>query len=147
MNKSYLAGIIDGEGTIGFSHRKKKNVYVPYIAIANTNAKLIYETKTFLLSCNINSVVTRKKPIKIHHKVCYTLRCIYNNAIRLAILVQDDLIIKKEQSFLLTKDHVQSTNRNGRYTKNELKIKNNIYRKMSSLNSRGVVKATHENSL
>lgn len=42
--KGYLAGIIDGEGSIGFARRKSPSgryVYVPRVSVANTSRNLI----------------------------------------------------------------------------------------------------------
>ena len=43
MNRAYAAGIVDGEGCIGFS--KTRNVYYPRIMVVNTNSELLNDLR------------------------------------------------------------------------------------------------------
>lgn len=147
VNYSYIAGIVDGEGTIGFSNRKSTGTVTPYLSIANSNLELIRTIKLFLANKDINSVICKKKPTKSNHKIGYTLSFRFNHAIKLTNLIKDELIIKKEQAMILTIDYVNSTRRNGKYTISELESRTILLNRMSSLNSRGVAKSTHDNSL
>lgn len=70
--KGYLAGIIDGEGTIGFSRRKYKDryVYFPRVSIANTSKTLIAWIAEKLPS--FNSYVSSREG-SLGKKTCYCI--------------------------------------------------------------------------
>lgn len=147
MNFSYVAGIIDGEGCISFSHQKKDNKFIPYVSISNTNLNLITRVKDFCKENGINSrISTRKSKIETH-KTCYGLSFFYNNATKLINNVKSELIVKKEQAKLLTENYVAYVSRNGKYTEENLRIKLSIIHKIRNLNSRSTKELVHENSL
>ena len=47
----------------------------------------------------------------------------------------------------MTENYMAYVSRNGKYTEENLRIKLAIIHKIRSLNSRGVIRVTHENSL
>lgn len=55
MNLAYLAGLIDGEGCIGFTRIRCQ--LVPRVTITNTNEKIIYDLKD-----NFGGHILRRKP-------------------------------------------------------------------------------------
>ena len=137
MNLDYLAGIVDGEGTISIT--RYKNTLTPYISIANTNIKLIEEISKFLGSLDIVFHVSKKQPKKSNHQVSYGLSVRYNHAIRLAELLHGKLVIKSEQARMLIEDYKKCTPRNGKYNTKQLEIKSKFFTRLQSLNHPPIV--------
>ena len=82
MNLDYLAGFIDGEGTIGFT--KGPTNMVPYISISNTNFNVLEEIKNYLLAEGITSRLIVKKQRNERWAIAYALLIRWNFAIKLA---------------------------------------------------------------
>jgi hypothetical protein len=88
---SYIAGIIDGEGSISIHY--SKNTLQPYLAIANTNQELILWLKQ-----KIGGSYYAKKRYKPQHRVCYILVV---KGLRLRMLFEKllpYLIVKKQHA-------------------------------------------------
>ena len=133
MNLDYLAGFIDGEGTVGLS--KRKNSYIPYVSISNTNAEVI---KQINLELNgINSTTVIRKAMKANHKDALGLTVRWQHAIKLCVLLKDKLIIKHNQANIIVNEYPKCTPRNGRYNETNKKAKQVIVNKLHLLNSRG----------
>jgi len=62
MNYDYLAGIIDGEGTVSISKDGKS--FVPYIAIANNSMPLIKAISDFLSAEGMKTKSALRSPRK-----------------------------------------------------------------------------------
>ena len=138
---AYLAGIIDGEGTISFLKRGES--YIPQVSIANTSKKLMEWCKTVV---GENGTVCRKAPRLPHHSLSYHIRWRFDAALRIAQLCLPYLIIKIDQAKALLK-WKSVVRRNGRYGPEELVRRTRLVGKIRALNSRPVRKRTVENSL
>ena len=64
---AYIAGIVDGEGWIGFAHEKKDNYYRPCIVISNTNKEVI---DWINLKTNNPEKFVRVEQTKYKGKIC-----------------------------------------------------------------------------
>lgn len=138
---AYLAGIIDGEGTISFM--KRGNNYFPTVSIANTSKELMDWCKA---KVGEKACVCRKIPRYEHHSLSYHIRWRFDAALRVAELCFPYLIIKKEHAkFLMQWKSV--VRRNGHYSPVELRSRDRLVRSVHVLNSRPVRKRTVENSL
>lgn len=136
----YIAGIIDGEGTICLSkcvwkHRNEA-YFRPFIKIANTNLEMLTSVQK-MIGCGtivLESVKTDK------WKACYTIRLSANMIRSFLPAIVDSLIIKKQQALLLI-DFLKFSNRsNGRNYKSLNRDKYNFYyEEIKRLNTRGVV--------
>lgn len=138
MNYQYLAGIVDGEGTIGITSLKSKIRFSPFISISNTNKQLLNTILEFLKKEGFNACISTKKPRKENHKTCYSLTIKDKYAIKLAKILKNELLIKAEQATLLAENYEICTPRNGKYNSELLVMKNNLISKIKSLNSRGI---------
>ncbi len=127
---SYLAGIIDGEGTISFM--KRGDHFFPTVTIANNSRKLLEwcGAKSKLPHSLLN-----KRPRAAHHSPSYHIRWRHRSALRLAQVCLPYLIIKKKHAALLL-NWKRVVRRNGRYTQQELLARNNLVGEIRALNSR-----------
>lgn len=100
VDKGYIAGMIDGEGTISISqfHRNGGITLIPYIKIGNTNKDVI----TYLHERIGGNAQTRHRPGNDHHKPCYyTVTSSGARVLGLLPEILPYLIIKRKQAELL----------------------------------------------
>ena len=137
----YVAGIIDGEGTIClhkciWKHRKSV-YYRPFIKIANSNFTVLKYIQT-ILECGDLKL---EKPQTNNWKAMYTLRFSANMIRSFLPQIIDSLIIKKEQALLITEFMKLSKHRGAnRHFKSLNQEKyDDFYSRCKGLNLRGVV--------
>jgi hypothetical protein len=111
---AYLAGIIDGEGTITLSkiHRTSKFRH-PVISVSSTS----YEILDFIHS-HYGGSISNHKIYKIHHKQSWIWKISYDNAIKFLADIYPYLLdkTKRHRTHLLITRYKQVTPRNGRYS-------------------------------
>ncbi|MFC1510767.1 LAGLIDADG family homing endonuclease [Candidatus Margulisiibacteriota bacterium] len=129
--KAYLAGIIDGEGTVTLARHHKNQTPSPHITVANSSLPLLKWIKKKFGGC-----ICRKKTYKAHHRQTYVWGVSYDNALRLLEKIKDYLIIKKPQANLILKKYKATTMRTGKYTPKMLKAKMKLVAKIRKLNQR-----------
>lgn len=130
--KAYIAGIIDGEGSIMLQSFHKNQLPSPCVTIASTTLELLEYIK------NVVGVgtITKKKNYNIEkHKYSYTLTIRYNHAIELLKDIEPYLVIisKKLRANLIIKEYKDLTPRNGRYSDELLKAKLEFCNKFLSI--------------
>ena len=141
----YIAGLIDGEGSICL-HKctwKHKNVayYRPFIKIANSNLPVLIWVKNKL---GVGSIKMDKKETN-KWKSAYTLNFSANMIRSFLPCIIDSLIIKKEQAILISEFLGFSNSKspqNFRVNNEELYLY--YYERMKLLNRRGVVRKLDE---
>jgi hypothetical protein len=115
--KSYVAGIIDGEGTITLSKPHSTDKYrVPVISVSSTT----YELVEFLKS-EYGGTISKQKVYKAHHKQSWSWSLQYDKALQLMMDIQNILLVPQKIArvkLLLTK-YKNLTRRNGKYTEAE----------------------------
>jgi len=131
VEKAYLAGIVDGEGTVTLMKHHKNETPVPFVSIANNNLELLKWTK-FLVGGNICS----KKKRLLHHSDSYVLNIRQDRALRFLNEIKEYLIIKKQQAELITAQYKAVTPRTGKYTPEMLAKKYELVAKIRKLNQR-----------
>lgn len=124
--KAYLAGIIDGEGSIMLTKLHKNQYHSPCVSIASTDLELLEWIKDKVG----NGTITRKKNYnKIRHKDSFTYTLVYDAAIDFLIAIQTYLVIEKKK--LRAKHIIDSykevTLRNGRYNEEQKLKKEKFY--------------------
>lgn len=127
----YMAGIIDGEGTLSiqFTRRSKKEGRTrrlrPYLEISNTNQNLIIWLREKI---GIGQVMERKR-IKPHHKTPYILKIHSKERLKeLLLTLKPYLIVKIQQANKI----IEFAELDSHDSKNKQRIKdeiNNINRK------------------
>ena len=129
---AYLAGIIDGEGSILLSKYHKSEYPCPCISISSTDIELLEWVKDKIGSGRIN----KKKNYNINrHKTSYTYVIYYDVAIKVMGLIEPYLVIKKKKARAL---HIickykKVTLRNGRYNEEQKLTKEQFYKDFMAL--------------
>jgi len=132
QEKAYIAGIVDGEGTVTLTRRHKNETPSPNVSIANTNNELLVWIKN-KIGCGVIIKRTKQKP---HHSNSYVFALYDRNALKLLADIKTFLIIKKPHAKLLLNHYKDSTPRNGRYTKKQIEMKMWLVSEIRKLNQR-----------
>ncbi len=115
VDLAYIAGIIDGEGSITLTNYNKGNgTRFPVVAVDSVDRELI---DWLLATVGSGSIVTKKK-YQDHHKQAHTFRLTRGSALELLQGVLPYLRInrKRERASMLVNEYVSLTPRNGKYT-------------------------------
>jgi len=130
--KAYIAGIIDGEGSIMLLKFHSNQFPAPCISISSTTLELLQWIKS---KTNMGTISGKKNYNPEKHKNSYTYTIKYNEAIDLLIQIEPYLIIesKKKRSKLILDKYKDLTPRNGRYSKEMLIEKELFYNEFINL--------------
>jgi hypothetical protein len=112
-NAAYIAGIIDGEGTVTLSRRHKSENRQLVISISNTERPLL----EYVLDSVGAGKITGKRTYQPHHTPSYTYAI--SNRQALALLNQIFPYLKTyraKRADLILRNYIRLTPRNGRYT-------------------------------
>ncbi|KJS19097.1 MAG: hypothetical protein VR72_20420 [Clostridiaceae bacterium BRH_c20a] len=129
---AYIAGIIDGEGTITLTTHKKGCYPSPTITIASTDYELLQWLRDTLGAGNI---VKKRNYNPEKHKDSWALMIRHNCAYELLKCIEPYLIINKKKSrcSLIINEYKRITPRNGRYSEELLQKKEKFYATFMSL--------------
>jgi hypothetical protein len=144
MNKihsSYLAGIIDGEGTVSFMKRGRN--FFPTVTIANTSRELLDWCGR---TAGLPFTICVKQPRSLNHSLSYHIRWRFDAALELLRMCRPFFIVKREQADILLRWKIV-VRRNGRYTSQELADRNSLVKMIRARNSRPAWKQAVENLL
>ena len=117
IDAAYLAGFIDGEGTITLSRKHKNENRQLAITISNTERQIL----EFCLKAIGAGKITNKRTTKSHHTPSFTY-AIYNRQ-ALKILEQIEPYLrsyKVKRAQLILENYIALTPRNGKYTEDML---------------------------
>lgn len=132
VEKAYIAGIIDGEGSIMLQKFHKNEFPSPCVSVASTTLELLNWLKDKIGG---GKIIKKKNYNPEKHSDCYSYILKYNEAINLIEEIYPYLIIeskKRRASFILEK-YKAVTPRNGRYSEELLKAKNKFYEDFISI--------------
>jgi len=110
---AYIAGLIDGEGTVTLCRKHKNENRQLAVSISSTEKYLL----EYVLEVVGTGKITTKKTVKTHHSPSFTY-AIYNRQ-ALSLLTQISPYLrtyKKHRSQLILKDYLRLTPRNGKYS-------------------------------
>lgn len=110
---AYIAGLIDGEGTVTLCRKHKNENRQLAVSISSTEKYLL----EYVLEAVGTGKITSKKTVKTHHSPSFTY-AIYNRQ-ALSLLEQISPYLqtyKKYRSQLILKDYLRLTPRNGKYS-------------------------------
>jgi hypothetical protein len=125
-DSAYVAGIVDGEGTITLSVKQKGGTRHLAVTVSGTEMSLI----GYLLKVISVGRITRKKVYQEHHKQSYTYAVYSRQAIDLLKQITPYLkTYKVKRAKLALKDYIAVTPRNGRYTEDMKKKKEKFVEK------------------
>ncbi len=129
--KAYLAGIIDGEGTVTLARNRKNETPSPSVTVANNNLELLEWIKGL-----VGGTIISKKKHKAHHSDSYAWAMRSDKAIQLLKDVRQYLIVKKPQADLIINKYKSVTHRAGKYTPEMLEKKMRLVAEIRMLNKR-----------
>ena len=118
VDAAYLAGFIDGEGTITLSRKHKNENRQLAVTISNTERQLL----EFSLEAIGAGKITNKRTSKSHHTPSFTY-AIYNRQ-ALTLLEQIEPYLrsyKVKRAKLILENYIALTPRNGKYTEELIK--------------------------
>lgn len=118
LDAAYIAGLIDGEGTITLS-RKHRNEYRQLsVSISNTERVLL----EYVLQTVGAGKITRKRISQSHHTPSYTYAIYNRQALHFLEQLQPYLKgYKARRSALILRDYVALVPRNGKYSEDQLR--------------------------
>ena len=119
IEKAYIAGLVDGEGSVTLSRKQRNETPSPEVSIANNNLQLLDWVKNIVGAGKITS----KSKNKIYHAQSYTWSIRDNKAICFLNGIKNYLIVKRQQAELITRKYKVYTPRNGKYTPEMLRGK------------------------
>ena len=125
--KAYLAGIIDGEGSIMLIRLSKTTHPAPVLSVPSTTIELLHYIQKII---GFGKIIPKTNYNKEKHKDCYTFTLIRNQALDVIKEIYPYLIIntKRERARLLLMDYKRLTPRNGRYSMELLIEKEDFYK-------------------
>jgi hypothetical protein len=110
---AYLAGLIDGEGTIALSHRHRGEERQLVVSISNTERELL----DYVLETVGAGRITAKRTYDTNHSPSFTYSIDNRQALELLQQIAPFLRgYKRQRAALVLEDYVRLTPRNGRYT-------------------------------
>ena len=117
----YLAGLIDGEGTITLSRKSKNDKFrTPVISCSSTT----YEFMEYLKQ-NYGGSISKQKTYKDHHKQAWSWKSSYLGAVNLCTKLKNILRepSKSYRAKMISEVYPSVTLRNGKYTQKQLESK------------------------
>lgn len=110
---AYIAGLVDGEGTVTLTRKHRNENRQLSISISNTEKMLLeYVHRTVAAG-----KITRKRTTKACHTPSYTYAVYNRQALNLLIQIQPYLhTYKAHRAELIVRNYIALTPRNGKYT-------------------------------
>lgn len=130
--KAYLAGIIDGEGSIMLTRFHKNEYPSPCVSVSSTDLELLEWIKQ---TTGMGRIIPKKNYDMDRHLDSYTYRVIYNDAIALLKKIQPYLIINKKRARAkhIVENYKRVTPRNGKYSEKLRQEKEQFYQDFMEL--------------
>lgn len=131
LEKAYVAGIVDGEGTVTLMKHHKNETPIPYVSVANNNLQLLQWIKH-----RCGGLIASKKKYQPHHGDSYVWSVRHDRALRFLKEIVKYLIVKKPQAALILSKYKSVTHRAGKYTPKMLSDKMKLVARIRELNRR-----------
>lgn len=127
---AYLAGLVDGEGTITLDRTANPNAFrAPMLSISSTDRELVEAAAAIL---GVGSVQTKSRTrVPDHHRTGYEYRVKRHAALGAIALLRPYLRHpeKIRRANLLLGEYVVLTRRNGKYTEDERRAREDFERR------------------
>jgi hypothetical protein len=131
---AYLAGLIDGEGTVTLTRLSRNRQRGLALTISSTELDILKHALTVIGAGKI----TNKKISKVHHIPSYTYQITNRQALDVLRQIGPYLRgYKAKRATLALQEYVRLTPRNGRYTVEQLKERDLFVQIFFSINSQG----------
>jgi len=130
--KAYIAGIIDGEGSILLTKQSKTQHHSPEVSVASTDVELLEWMKSLI---GKGTIIRKKNYNSSKHKNSYAYSVVKDSAIRLLEEILPYLVInkKKARAEHILKKYKIVTVRNGKYNEEQLDAKLKFYKDFVAL--------------
>jgi len=113
VDAAYIAGLIDGEGTVTLTRKHRNENRQPAVTISNTERPLL----DFVLVTVGAGKITGKRTTSPVHSPSFTYAIYNRQALDLLEQIQPYLrTYKAERTALILRDYLALTPRNGKYT-------------------------------
>lgn len=110
---AYIAGLIDGEGTVTLCRKHKNENRQLAVSISSTEKYLL----EYVLEVVGTGKITKKKTVKMNHSPSFNYPIYNRQALSLLEQISPYLqTYKKYRSQLIIKDYLRLTPRNGKYS-------------------------------
>jgi hypothetical protein len=131
---AYLAGLVDGEGTISLTRRHARDQRQLVMSVANTEKQIL----DWILTRTGVGKITRKRISQQHHTPSYTYSVGNRQALDLLEQIAPFLqSCKKERAELVLDAYVRLTPRNGRYSPSQQAEREEFINRFMAISSRG----------
>jgi hypothetical protein len=110
----YMAGIIDGEGTITLTRKRKTSQWrTPVISVSSTTIEILNA-----LVATFGGHICKNKVYKNHHLPSFSWSITGRKAVKLCAQLKNCLLVpsKRARASLIATKYVACTPRNGKYT-------------------------------
>ncbi len=101
MNWDYLAGFIDGEGSLCISY--SRNRFTAHIDVGNTNKRVLEEIREFLVQNGVSTGFTKIVPSEKTTRQAWAIHVSGKGIDYMLPILEPRLIIKQEQAITLMK--------------------------------------------
>ncbi|MCW6060196.1 hypothetical protein LAV35_08130 [Clostridium sporogenes] len=130
--KAYIAGIIDGEGSIMLLKFHGNQFPSPCVSISSTTIELLEWMKDVT---KIGTIKSKKNYNTEKHTDSFTYTIKYDDSINLLIEIEPYLVIKnkKIRARLIIKKYKSVTPRNGKYSNEMLGAKEEFYKEFINI--------------
>lgn len=129
--KAYIAGIVDGEGSIMLTQIHKNQQHAPVVSVSSTDRELL----DWLKDITTKGSISLKPAKKENHKDSWDWKISYNAALELLELILPYLKIERKiyRALLLVNEYKDLTPRNGKYTPDMVASKQEFLRRFHNL--------------
>ena len=118
--QAYIAGLIDGEGTVTLSRKHKNDMRQLAISVSSTEKQLL----DYILNASGVGKITGKKTYRAHHLPSFTYTAYNRQALALLEQVSPYLLsYKAKRAQLVLEEYLELTPRNGKYDESALLAK------------------------
>lgn len=129
---AYIAGLIDGEGTVTLSRRHRSENRQLVVSISNTEHPLL----EYVLNSVGAGKITNKKTYQSHHTPSYTYAISNRQALSLLNQTRPYLkTYKAKRSDIILRDYIRLTPRNGYYSAEMKKARTDFEHKVMKIKS------------
>jgi hypothetical protein len=127
---AYLAGILDGEGSIMLYKTHQNTHPAPVVSVTTTDRELADWLKD-----NFGGQIVNQKIYQAHHKQAWVWKVTNQKALAVLLLARAYMKIERKgrKADLLLYDYAECTSRNGKYTEEMLTKKQALYEQFRAL--------------
>lgn len=127
---AYIAGLIDGEGTITLTRKHRNENHQLALTISNTDHSLLQ----YVLQTVGAGKITSKRTTRCHHTPSHTYALYNRQALTLLAQLFPYLrTYKVRRAAIILKDYVRLTKRNGKYTAEQRREREEFVRRVMAI--------------